>query len=32
MGRPRQEDLLSSLGEAVAKLDWLHIDLTPIPL
>lgn len=29
MGQPRQEDLLRYLGEDVAALDWLHIDLTP---
>lgn len=29
MGQPRQEDLLRYLGEDVANLDWLHIDLTP---
>jgi hypothetical protein len=29
MGQPRQEDLLRYLGEDVAALQWLHIDLTP---
>jgi len=31
MGQPRQEDLLRYLGDDVATLDWLHIDLTPTP-
>lgn len=30
MGQPRQEDLLRYLGNDVAALDWLHIDLTPL--
>jgi hypothetical protein len=29
MGQPRQEDLLRYLGEDVAGLQWLRIDLTP---
>lgn len=29
MGQPRQEDLLSYLGEAASDLSWLRIDLSP---
>ena len=29
LGQPRQEDLLRYLGDDVARLDWLSIDLTP---
>ena len=31
MGQPRQEDLLRYLGNDVAALNWLRIDLTPSP-
>lgn len=29
VGQPRQEDLLRYLGDRVADLEWLRIDLAP---